>query len=123
LRRIVVDGAIAIVIEPVANFGRRLVGLSAYELPAGTLQRASGANTLIPRRARSATIGIAIVRNTVAIVVDPVAYLWTRIARHARIRLTIDACFDRGQTRTHATRNRSQPFVDIDVAIVVDAIA
>jgi hypothetical protein len=123
LRRVFVDGAVAIVIERVANFRRRLLNLSTYELTEGTLLRASSTNAQIPRRTGSTTIGIALVGLAIAIVVDPVARLCARSARHARIRLTIGACVDHGYTRTYATSNRSKVLVDVDVAIVIDAIA
>lgn len=124
----VVDGTIAIVIEPVACFRAWIRIAIAYDGTARTRRRSRSAHTELPRVARHVAAGIAIVDSTVAIVVQPVAHFRRRLrglaARNHSIRTNLCSCRANAiqSGRTGITHRRGS-IVDRAIAIVVEPIA
>lgn len=124
----IVDRAIAIIIETVANLGRRRRIGHTDERPALALKGSLSAHAGLTRHARSTTTRIAFVRRAIAIVVESVANLIAgllglsanecSVRTRARPRRTYP-----GQTRRTSRSTAGIALVNETIAIVVFVVA
>ncbi len=126
--RLVVDGAVAVVVDPVTRFRRGIDGSDADRLPILALHRAKRARRSSALSALRAYAADVVVDRAVAIVVDSIACFRCRVPRaHALQRATHalnHAQHTRRGTRLTARNAGSlRCVVDHAIAIVIDAVA
>jgi hypothetical protein len=123
----VIDDAIAIVVEAVAYFRRRLRILIAHDAAIVARRRACGANALLTRIARISATWIAVVDSSIAIVVETIAHFDGRLRGLYTNELPAHTLEKAVSTNAEATRRTRATaariaLVDGAIAIVVDSI-
>jgi len=112
---------VAVVVDIVARFGRRLHRLRTIERSILANRRANGARPYFARHIAHRAARL-FVRCAIAIVVDAVAHLGLRHSGGTRLHHTTGTRGNRRHATTNTAREDTQSIVDEEIAIVIDAI-
>ena len=112
IQKSLIDGGIAVVVQPVA------------ELRRPGMDRRHRVVAVAAAGGEAVSIGVEIlVDRPVAVVVDPVAGLRRRQARRARLARSAHAVLHRPRTSPHPARRCPETLVHLPVAVIVDPVA